>query len=133
MKMDITTTAGAVIGGLVISIILFSVWLTRKIKQKKSESRLQEGKLYYSNSQRAGIFLIILLLVPFLYLTLGSLAKGALFLYFFIFSQLSLPAWLDMVLESLALSGAYFLIFAGTFSICELIWPRKKTEKVNNI
>ena len=132
MNIDLTTTAGAMIGGLVISIILFSIWLARKIKKGKSEGRPKEVKLYYSNSQRAGIFLIILLLVPFLYLTLGSLAKGALFLYFFIFSQFSFPAWLDLVFESIAISGAYFMIFAGIYSICELIWPIKKIEEANN-
>ena len=123
---DINISHGAIRVGLTLSIILFCIWLARKIIKKRSEKIPNEKALKYTNSQRFGIFSIIFFLAPWSFLVLSNLAKGAMFLSLFIFNLFRVPFWLENILESLTYAGANFMIFAGIYSCCEYFWPKKK-------
>ena len=129
---DINISTGSAIAGLAISIAFFGVWLTKRIKKIRSVKRHDIENSKYKKSQLVGIVLIFLFIIPWSYLVLSNLAKGALLLSMFIFSLFNVPNWLENILEGTTFAGASFMVFSGMYFICEYLWPKKEIMKEEN-
>lgn len=123
MDFDFTTSPYALYSGLATALILFFRWRHNRIKSKKSASKSTEPS--YSTAQLFGIAGIILFLLPFLFTSMSYLARGTLLLMFFIFNFFPLSGWVRILFHSIAIASCYFMMFAGTYFICEQIWPKK--------
>jgi hypothetical protein len=64
---------------------------------------------------------------------MGYLVKGILFLWIIPINMLKNIPFLHVPLQTLAITIAYFIYFAGPYYIGELLWPSKRKGNETNL
>jgi Ca2+/Na+ antiporter len=124
------TSSGVVALSLLLSLILFLVWLFRrrvKIKEERAVELEKSGS--YTTAQVFGIIGIFVFMLPIFYIVMSNLAKGVLFLLFFLFGLIPFPKLIRSLLEFIAGTSVNFIVLTGTYLLCEFIWPQKIPSK----
>ena len=128
------TSNGVVAISLLLSIVLFLVWLfRRRVKLKEERTVKLEKSASYTTAQVFGIIGIFIFMLPIFYIVMSNLAKGALFLFFFLFGLIPFPKLIRSLLELIAGTGVNFMVFTGTYLLCEFIWPQKTPYKEKDL
>lgn len=109
---------------LLLSFILFIVWvIRRRIKIRALKNKDFKGS--FSALQIFGIIGIIVFMLPLFFIVASYLARGVVFILFFLFSLFHFPETIKLIFQCITYTGMLFGTFAGTYYLCEKIWPKK--------
>lgn len=105
--------------------LLAILWIfKRRSDRKKGLVHASKGR--YSTLQIFGIVGILFFLLPIFYTAISYLNKGALILILFVFGLVHVPKLLVTLIMYVLIPAAFFINIAGSYMLCEYIWPKKE-------